>query len=604
MLERLVSTVRLASVLPALARFRPGGRYTVADRLEERARSYGEATFLAFGERRVSYRETDARANRVAHWALARGIGKGDPVALLMENRPEYIFSWGGLAKLGAISALINTNLGGRALDHALQTAGARHLVVGSECLERLGSASPETLAGLEIWEYADAEATGERPRELDGSDLLDLDRDLADCPIDDPGRRLREDLRTGDDLFYIYTSGTTGNPKAARFSHLRFFQGGDGFAWMCGTSPDDVEYLVLPLYHTAGGVVAVGRALCGGASLALRRRFSASRFWDDSRRYGATCFQYIGELCRYLLAQPERADDADNPIRIAVGNGMRPDIWQAFQERFGIERVIEFYGATEANTGFVNYDGKVGAVGRMPFQQLTNARLVRFDVETQTHPRDEDGFCIECAPDEPGELLGKVPQSRLVPQGRFEGYTSREDSERKLLHDVFQKGDAWFRSGDLLYRDDEGYYYFVDRIGDTFRWKGENVSTQEVAEILAALPGLELANVYGVEVPHADGRAGMLAYVPKAGAEFDGTRFYAFVEEQLPRYAAPVFVRALTEADVTGTFKLRKVALQREGFDCERIDDPIWLRDDAAKTYLRLTPALLAEIRSGERSL
>jgi len=609
--EKLRSTARMAALLPALVRHRRDGTYTVADRLEERARAHGDRPFLVYEDREVSYAALDAGANRVAHWAAARGLRRGDAVALLMENRPEYVQTWAGLAKLGVVTALVNTHVSGRALDHALRAAGARHLVVGGECLPALAGASPEVLGALEIWTWPDPPgpsapsdpAEASLPRLPEARELSSL---LSEAPADVPDPRLREGLRTGHELFYIYTSGTTGPPKAARFSHQRFLASSDVFARAAGTRPDDVEYLALPLYHTAGGVVALGRALAAGATVALARRFRASRFWDDVRRHRATSFQYIGELCRYLLAQPPREDDADNPIRVAVGNGLRPDVWRPFQERFAIERIVEFYGATEANTALINLEGRVGAVGRVPFRALSNARIVRFDVETESHPRDARGFCIECAPGEPGELLGEVPRGRLAPQGHFEGYTSPEASERKILRDVFREGDAWFRSGDLLYRDEDGYYYFVDRIGDTFRWKGENVSTQEVAEILSGFPGLGMVLVYGVVVPGHEGRAGMLAFAPasegREDADLDGRALYGFVEEHLPRYAAPVFVRALPRAPVTGTFKLRKVDLQREGWDPESVRDPLWVRDDAAKAYVPLTARVAEEIRAGAR--
>jgi fatty-acyl-CoA synthase len=453
--------------------------------------------------------------------------------------------------------------------------------------------------AELETWVQPDADADAPAAPPAGARDLAEA---LAAEPGDDPPLAWRAELRTGDELFYIYTSGTTGNPKAARFSHLRFFQSADAFAWASSAGPEDVEYLVLPLYHTAGGVVGFGRTLCGGGALALRRRFSASQFWDDARRYGATQFQYIGELARYLLAQPPRPDDREHRIRVAIGNGLRPDIWEKFQDRFGLPRILEFYGATEGNAALLNLDGKVGAVGRYPFKAITNVRIIRYDVENDVHLRDARGFCIECPDGEAGELIGRLPSNTKAPVGRFEGYTSKEDSDRKLLRDVFKPGDAWFRTGDLLSRDADGYYYFVDRIGDTFRWKGENVSTQEVAEIVAGFGGMDMICIYGVQVPGADGRAGMLAFVPVGGAAFDGEAFFAFLEGALPRYAAPVFVRILKEAPVTGTFKLRKVELQREGFDPESVSDPLYVRDDAARAYVALDRERLAEIRDGRR--
>jgi fatty-acyl-CoA synthase len=592
MLDRLALLARLVPALPKLIAHKPDGRYTVGDRLEERARSHPERPAILFEDRRLDYGELNATANRVAHWARGKGLGRGDVVALLMENRPEYVAIWAGLAKLGVNTALINTNLSGRALRHSLATAHAQHLVLGSECAEGFATVADDLEDPLEVWWSRDPVA-GAR----------DLDTALAEQSVMNPDPSVRAALRAGEELFYIYTSGTTGLPKAARFSHMRFLSAGDINAWALGLGPRDVHYCALPLYHTAGGVLVVSAVLASGATMALRRRFSARAFWDDVRKFDATCFQYIGEFCRYLMNQPEQPNDRDHRVRAISGNGLRPEIWQAFQDRFGIDRVLEFYGATEGNAALMNFENKVGSVGRFPFKFLTNARLIRYDLDDESHERDENGLCIECGPDEIGEFVARIPAQDQA-QGRFEGYTDAEATEKKILRDVFEPGDAWFRSGDLLRQDRDGFFYFVDRIGDTFRWKGENVSTQEVASALSGWPDFEMVNVYGVEVPGADGRAGMAAVKLRPGSELRGPELYRFVEEHLPRYAAPLFVRILTEVEVTGTFKLRKVNLQQEGFDSSALSDPIHLRDDAAGTFVPLTPGLLAEIQTGARKL
>ncbi|HEX3346063.1 MAG TPA: AMP-binding protein, partial [Polyangiaceae bacterium] len=402
----------------------------------------------------------------------------------------------------------------------------------------------------------------------------------------------------------YIYTSGTTGSPKAARLSHLRFLAIGDVLSVFVDATPDDVLYDVLPLYHTAGGVMLPALSLFAGATLVLRRKFSASAFWDDVRRYRVTGFQYIGELCRYLLAQPAKPDDRRNDLRFAVGNGLRPDVWPAFRDRFGIPRIHEFYGATEGNVVLMNLDNRVGAVGRVLLKPISNARIIRYDVDRDAHPRDAKGFCVEAERGEVREMIGRLPFSKRMALGRFEGYTSGADTERKVLHGVFRKGDAWFRTGDLMRQDARGYFYFVDRIGDTYRWKGENVSTQEVAELLAPFPGVQMANVYGARVEGTDGRAGMVALLLHEGTAFDGKSFYAFVTERLPRYACPVFVRVQAEADLTGTFKLRKVDLQKQGFDPALVAEPLFARDDAARAYVPLTREVHADICGGKWAL
>jgi fatty-acyl-CoA synthase len=557
------------------------------------------AIALRFEGRVTTYEQLDREANRVAHWARAQGIKPGDVVALLMENRPEYLFAWIGLAKLGVVTALINTNLGGRPLAHAIAVSGAKMLVLGSEMKEAYASAGTQIASPPTVWTWDDA------PIAASAAGDHDLAARLRDAAVSRPPRDWRAGVKTGDELFYIYTSGTTGLPKAARFSHFRFMQGGSVFTALAGIGARDVVYCCLPLYHTAGGVIAVSVALMNGATLALRRKFSASAFWEDCRDVDATVFQYIGELCRYLLNRPESADDRRHRVRCAVGNGLRPDIWERFQKRFGIRDIVEFYGATEGNFALVNVDNKVGAVGRIPpyLKRMFPVELIRFDVETETHPRGAGGWCIRCRPGETGEAIGRIPaDDARAPVGRFEGYTDASESRKKVLRDVFETGDAWFRSGDLLTYDGDGYYYFVDRIGDTFRWKGENVATSEVAEVLSVFDGVAEVNVYGVKVPGADGRAGMAAVV--CNGDFDLGRFYHYIRERLPTYARPLFVRMSKAIDITGTFKHRKVDLVREGYDPRTVSEPIYFRDDAARAYVKLDETLFERIASGALTL
>jgi len=580
-----------------LARLRPEAPRTVGDVVEAHARARPDHPFVRFEERRVTYGELDAAANRVARWARAQGLGRGDRVALLMHNRPEFLETWAGLAKAGVTTALINTNLTGRALAHAIGVADTAHAIVGAECL-----AGYATLDGDAPWQlHVRGEPDGRRVEPPAGARELDdelADQSPAPLPAD-----ARPNACAGDDLFYIYTSGTTGLPKAARFSHLKFLTVAT-VGRIAGFRPDDVMYCALPLYHSAGGAMAAGAALLAGGTIALRRRFSAREFWSDVRRYDATAFQYIGEFCRYLLHVEPDARDGEHRLRFCIGNGLRPDIWGTFRDRFRIPRIVEFYGATEGNVALVNFEGREGSVGRIPSKRLMDARLVRYDVERDEHVRDARGRLVECAPGEVGELIAALPRKPGETRGRFEGYTSAEATERKILRNAFADGDAYFRTGDLLRQDAQGWFYFVDRIGDTFRWKGENVSTQEVAEALGTFPGARLANVYGVEVPGADGRAGMVALVLDDPAGLDGKALYAHVADALPAYAAPAFVRVSEHAEVTGTFKLRKVELQREGYDPARVGDPLYVRDDEARAYLPLDAERHAAIAAGRHRL
>ena len=568
-----------------LRKVRADAELTLVDLVEDRIAAAPHRLAILFEGRKITNAELDAHANRVARWASAQGIGRGDVVALLMENRPEFVMTWLGLAKLGAVTALLNTNLRGGPLAHSLSVADAKHLVVGAELGEALDTVRPQLESWPTVW------STGGN---VEGA--RDLDAELVERSADPIDREVRRGLKAGDKLFYIYTSGTTGLPKAANVSHLRACLMGGGSAGAQGLGPEDRVYVPLPLYHSAGGVMAVGAALLSGGTLVLARKFSARRFWSDCRENDVTSFQYIGELCRYLLHAPQDPDEQRHRVRVCIGNGLRPEIWTPFQERFSIPRIIEFYGATEGNVALMNFDGKVGAVGRLPrlARAAMGIALIRYDVAKDEHVRDAAGFCIPCKPGEVGEAIGRI--SAL---GRFEGYTSSEATEKKILRNVFKPGDAYFRTGDLMRLDAEDYFYFVDRIGDTFRWKGENVSTNEVAEVLSLCPGVTEANVYGVALPRQDGRAGMAALV--ADASFDPKQLAERVSRELPAYARPLFLRLLPEMQITGTFKHRKVELAKEGFDPAAIGDPLFFFDPA-RGYVPLDAALYARILAGEQ--
>jgi len=591
---RLVLLARSVRWLLPLAFSGPRSHYTAADLIERRAAAQPGGVFVRFEGRELRFGAFNAAANRVAHWALARGLGKGDVVALLMQNRPEYLTLWGGLAKVGATTALVNTQLTGRALAHALGEAQARLVVLGEECLASWSSLADATPPGVELLVAADP---GGAPAPALPPGARRLEDETSGQPDTNPPRRTRAALRAGDPLFFIYTSGTTGLPKAARFSHSRFMGGGT-YALLAGFNKTDSLYCPLPLYHTVGGVMCVNAVLRAGGSLALARRFSARRFWDDVVEMGATAFQYVGELPRYLLDQPAHPLERRHRIRFCVGNGMRPEVWERFRDRFRIPHIIEFYGATESNVSMVNLDDRVGSVGK-PAPGLRVA-LLRYDFESQELVRDAAGRLVACREGETGELIGRISEGRTV-AGRFEGYTSGAATESKILRDVFTRGDAWFRSGDLMRRDAEGYFFFVDRIGDTFRWKGENVSTQEVADAIGELAGIELCAVYGVQLPGADGRAGMAALVLRDGCALDAAALYGHVAQRLPGYARPAFVRVLAAADLTGTFKIRKGPLQRDGFEPTASGDPVLFRDDTRQAYLPLTREIRARIQSGD---
>ncbi|OHT19320.1 long-chain-acyl-CoA synthetase [Edaphosphingomonas haloaromaticamans] len=571
-----------------VAGFRRDLDYTVADRLEERAADHADTPFILFEDQRLTFAEANAAANRVAHAALAAGLRKGDVVALMMLNRPDFVLIWLGLAKIGVVTALINTSASGPVLVHALRQVGARGLIVDSALARGLADLDRVDLPSL-LWEQA------EPGTPLAGlADARDLGREMAAADSVDPDRASRAGVVMGDPLYLIFTSGTTGLPKAAKMSHMRFLNAGEMMGGLMEFGPGDVFYCVLPLYHGAGGMVVPSTALAFGVPFVLRRKFSASGFWQDVRRHGITSFYYIGEICRYLLAAPERPDDRDNSLRVMTGAGLKPDVWEAFTRRFGIGQVFEGLGSTEANYGITNVDNRIGSVGRVPYPAHTNMKFVRYDVEADDHVRDADGRLVEAKPGEVAELIAEVLGGSGV-AGFFEGYTSAEETERKLLRDVVRPGDVWFRSGDLVRFDEEDYFYFVDRIGNTFRWKSENVSTEEVATVLGGFPGPEIVNIYGVAVPGTEGRAGMAALTYADPSAFDGEAFHRFATSRLAPYAVPLFVRLTRAADMTSTFKLRKIDLQREGYDPANVGgDPLFVVDPAAGRYVPLTAEAL----------
>ena len=570
----------IARTLWLLRKVKPHSTRSIVDIVEGQARKRPGAIAIFCADQAWSYADLDARANRYAHWAMAQGIGQGSVVALLMENRPDYIAAWLGMFKVGAQVALINTNLTGTSLAHSITISQARHAIVGAELATNFQEAPFEYAPTLWI--------------EGEGGNLTAALEQAAFAAV---GPIPREGVTLRSRAFLIYTSGTTGLPKAANFSHMRMLFMMTGFVGALRPRSTDRIYDPLPLYHSTGGVCAVGLAFLSGGALILRRKFSVHEFWSDVHQYGATMFEYIGELCRYLLNAPPSPLERGHKIRAITGNGLRPEIWREFQQRFGIGRIVEFYGSTEGNVSMLNYDGQVGAVGRVPdySESLLPTRVIRFDVEREAPVRGPDGLCIECGPTEVGECIGGMSTRA----GReFEGYTNRADSDKKMLRDVLKKGDLWFRTGDLMRRDEHGYFYFVDRAGDTFRWKGENVSTGEVAGALSAVPGITEANVYGVAVPGSEGRAGMAALVVNGDFAIDDLP--ARLKARLAPYARPIFLRLTPALDITGTFKQRKVDLVREGFDPATIADPLYFLDPVGGKYERLTPERYAEIVTG----
>jgi fatty-acyl-CoA synthase len=547
------------------------------------ARSYGDAPALVSDRERFSFRDLEKRMNQYSRWALAEGIQKGDSVALMMGNRPEYFVIWLGLIQVGAIVALFGSDLRAPAVSHALRTAGAHRIIASAECADVCRSAAAALVERAEIWIH------GSREGETRSIDL----RAAAASGDALTGDELRP-VTLSDRALRIFTSGTTGLPKAAEVSHRRLVTWIHWFAGLAGLTASDRLYNCLPMYHSVGGVVAVGAPLVFGGSVAIAERFSARGFWDDVTRWECTAFQYIGELCRYLLAAPIHPAERSHRVRIAIGNGLSPEAWRPFIDRFGPLRILEFYASTEGNVWLYNVEGKIGSVGRAPPYVAVRdlIALVRFDYGSQIPDRGPDGFCIRCSDGEVGEALGRIGKE---PGARFEGYSEEVETERKTLRDVFKPGDAWMRTGDLMRRDTDGFYTFVDRIGDTFRWKGENVSTSEIESVLRACPGVEDAVVYGIVVPGADGRAGMALL--KIDGKFDLDALSVRLEI-LPRYSRPLFLRIASRIEITETFKAKRRAYVDQGFDPEGIEDALYVFDGQRQAFVVLDMERYAAIR------
>jgi len=557
--------------------------------LDRLAGEYDLAAALSSSESSMTYRQLRARCNQYAHWGLSSGWTGGEVVALFMTNCAEYLAIWLGLTRIGVEVALVNSQLSGDVLAHSIAVVNPRAVIVGADLAAQLAAIRTR------LPKHVACHVLG-----AGAQDMAPLDSEVSAQSSDAP--LLARQLPTLDTTaLYIYTSGTTGLPKAARVSHYRLMQWSHWFAGMLDTRPSDRMYNCLPLYHSVGGVVAPFATLVNGGSVVIRPKFSASDFWRDVRDEGCTLFQYIGELCRYLVNSPPQAIEAQHALRMACGNGLRPEVWVAFQSRFKIPRVLEYYASTEGNFSLYNCEGEVGAIGRIPpfLANRLPVALLRFDIERGEPLRNADGFCERCAADEVGEAVGLMPDSAAQRGGRFEGYADAEATNRKILRGVFKPDDAWYRTGDLMRRDARGFYYFVDRVGETYRWKGENVSTAEVLSALSASRGVLDGVVYGLKVPGSDGRAGTAALL--VNADFDLAEFRADVAQRLPPYARPVFLRILTSLEATGTFKPRKQDLVAGGFDPAQVMDPLYFDDARTRQYVRLDAALYAAIAAGQ---
>ncbi|CAI5794436.1 long-chain fatty acid transport protein 4 [Podarcis lilfordi] len=571
-------------------------KYTVPKLFQQAARKHpGKAALIFQGTGETwTFQDLDNYSNQVANFLYERGFRSGDVIALFMESRNQYVGLWLGMAKIGVEAALLNSHVRQESLLHCINISHSKAVVFGSELADALREVQPSLGKSIHLFCSGDWKEESMLP----GSEHLDPLIEKASRQSPTP-----PDKGFLDRLFYIYTSGTTGLPKAAIIVHCRYFRMAalvfNGFRMR----QDDVVYDCLPLYHAAGNIVGVGQCVLHGMTVVIRKKFSASNFWEDCVKYNCTIVQYIGEICRYLLNQPSQEVERKHRVRMALGNGLRASIWKEFTERFGIPQIAEFYGATECNCSVGNFDNKLGACGfnSRILPNIYPINLVRVNEETMELIRGPDGLCIRCKPGEPGQLVGRIVQSD--PLQRFDGYLNNEANNKKVARDVFTKGDCAYLTGDVLIMDELGYMFFRDRTGDTFRWKGENVSTTEVEGMLSRILNMTDVVVYGVEVPGTEGKAGMAAVVdPDHSCDLES--FAEEMKKALPAYARPVFLRLLSEVHKTSTFKFQKMDLRKEGYDPNVVKDKLYFLEPRQCRYLPLNEDIFKRIQSGQMKL
>ncbi|MEV6767140.1 long-chain-acyl-CoA synthetase [Nocardia sp. NPDC051030] len=538
---------------------KPGNRASIGLFFQRTADRHPDRPFLKFEGRVYSWGEANAEVNRYASVLTDRGVKRGDVVGILMTNRPEALLAVLAVVKLGATAGLLNHNQRDTVLQHSFGLLNSVVNVIGEECADALDTLS-ESLTGV-LW----------------GQEL-----ETAARTADSSNPAVCEQITAKERAYLIFTSGTTGLPKASVMTHLRWTKSMAGIGGL-GVRLDnrDTLYCCLPLYHNNALTVALSSVIAGGATLALGRKFSASRFWEEAIANQATAFVYIGELCRYLLNQPAKRTDQLHKVRLAVGNGMRPEVWDNFQQRFGIKRIVEFYGASEGNVAFINAFtvDKTAGFTPLPFA------IVEYDEATGKARRAPDGKLRRVRSGGVGLLLAKVTTS-----SPFDGYTDKSATESKLVRDGFKPGDCWFDTGDLVRDQRWGHIAFVDRLGDTFRWKGENVATTQVEGAFDGIDSVTQAVVYGVDIPGTDGKAGMAAVTLAENAVFDGKIAAKTLYDRLPTYAVPLFIRVVPELEQTSTFKSRKVELRNQGFT-EDSDSTLYVLAGKSDGYIPAYP-------------
>ncbi|CAL8077759.1 unnamed protein product [Calicophoron daubneyi] len=585
---------------------------TFRDMFDRTVRKVGKDAIAFYFEDQVwTFGHLDAYSNKVANYLVKCGLKRGDKLFLLMHSSPSYVGIWLGAAKIGVATALLNYNLRKDSLAHSLGAVDASAIVVGSRLKDAFVEVGGEQKFDKDkVWYVDESASIPDSAYAMTSTCACEWNRALAQVSSAAPPP-LSKAISPHEHLIYVYTSGTSGLPKAAIITIPRYILMVDGCRFPFSISRSDVLYSSLPLYHTMAGICGLGQVLLHGTPMVIRTKFSASQFWTDCIKYKCTVIQYIGETCRYLIAQPPKSTDTQHHVRLAFGNGLRRDTWIEFQKRFNIPQIMELYGATESSACIINPDNTVGAIGFLP-QVIRNVYpifLIKMDPVTEEPIRDPNtGLCMECEPYETGQLVGKIRKGS--PIHRFDGYVNKEASMKRILRNVFDQGDVWFGSGDLMYCDELGYLYFSDRMGDTFRWHGENVSTAEVENVVSKILGKSLVTVYGVPLPKNEGKAGMAAVrldmenLSVAEEKALVANIQRVTSDHLPTYARPIFIRFCKDISMTSTFKPCKYEMALRGFDPTKTEDHIYFLDPTSHSYRLVDKDLFCQINSGSLRL
>lgn len=555
--------------------------------IEHIAHKNPKGSAILFEDRNISYQDFNAWANRIAHFFLEQGFKKGDVVGVFIPNSPELLAAITGLNKIGVIAALVNTSQRKNVLHYSFEMVNPKANIIGEDLLEAFNEVKHE-LTCKDNYFWSDCDTLVQSNETPEG--YVNFEQSIRSVSSANPPET--RNSMPQDINFYIYTSGTTGLPKAVEFTNARWLKAFAGFGYtaMC-LDKNDVMYVTLPFYHATALVICWGSVLAGQATLAMRKTFSASEFWSDIRKYEATSFGYVGELCRYLMNQEASSKDRKHKIKKIVGNGLRPNIWGEFKQRFGIDEVVELYASSEGNVGTLNILNLDNTVGICMFPYA----IVKYDQDKAEPVRDSKGRFIPVKKGDPGLLI-----TRITKLTQPASYTDPEKTKQLILRNVFTKGDKWFNTGDMMRDIGFRHLQFVDRLGDTFRWKGENVSTTELENIISRFDSVSEAVVYGVEIPGTNGRAGMATLVPEVDATHLQEQLGSlldYLKNSLPHYAVPLFLRIKTDLDVTGTFKYKKSDLKKESYNPDLTEDALFVLLPQEQTYKKIDRVLFQNI-------